>query len=328
MNDITTSIFRITNDSEFEKYALDVFYYQAENNKVYKEYLNIRKIISRNIKHISAIPFLPISFYKNHEVTTKPENTEIIFCSSGTTGENISKHFVHDINLYRESFLTGFRKYYGNVEDYCILALLPSYLERDDSSLVFMVKELINKSKCSDSNFFLNNYGELSDILKKNINSSKKVLLLGVSFALLDFAEKFPLALSENIIVMETGGMKGRRKEITREELHSFLCKQFQKNNIHSEYGMTELLSQAYSHENGLYQYPPWMRVVIRDLYDPYSVLENGKAGGINVIDLANCYSCSFIETQDIGKLNSNGSFEVLGRLEGSQLRGCNLLVE
>jgi phenylacetate-coenzyme A ligase PaaK-like adenylate-forming protein len=328
MNNMSSGIFSISTNTDFEKIALDTFYYQAKNNKVYEEYLSIRKIVPENIKQVSEIPFLPISFFKTHVVTTKPGESEIIFSSSGTTGENTSKHYVHDINLYSESFLTGFNKFYGNIEDYCIIALLPSYLEREGSSLIYMVKELIHKSRCSDSGFFLDNYNELSGILKKYRSNFKKVILLGVSFALLDFGENFPIELYENIIVMETGGMKGRRKEITREELHKTLCKQFGKSSIHSEYGMTELLSQAYSKGDGIYLCPPWMRIVIRDLYDPFSIIENGKAGGINVIDLANMYSCSFIETQDIGKLNSDGSFEVLGRLEGSQLRGCNLLVE
>jgi phenylacetate-coenzyme A ligase PaaK-like adenylate-forming protein len=327
MNNMSSGIFSISTNTDFERIALETFYYQAKSNKVYKEYLKIRKIIPEKIKRISEIPFLPISFFKTHEVTSEPAKTEIIFSSSGTTGENTSKHYVHNINLYYESFLTGFNKFYGNIEDYCILALLPSYLERDGSSLILMVKELIHKSGYSDSGFFLDNYNELSGILKKYINKSQKILLIGVSFALLDLAETFPLALSENIIVMETGGMKGRRKEITREELHEILCKQFNKSSIHSEYGMTELLSQAYSKGDGIYQCPPWMQIVIRDLYDPFSNIENGKTGGINVIDLANVYSCSFIETQDIGKLHSDGRFEVLGRLEGSQLRGCNLLV-
>lgn len=327
MQNYSSGIFEITTDTGFEKLALDTFYYQAKYSEVYKEFLAIRKIIPEKIKQVSEIPFLPVSFFKTHEITTCSKKTEIIFSSSGTTKENTSRHFVSDVEFYTKSVLTGFQRVYGNVEDYCILALLPSYLEREDSSLVYMVKELINKSKCDDSGFFLNNHHDLCDILKKHTKSDQKVLLLGVSFALLDLAEKFPMALPENIIVMETGGMKGRRKEITREELHNILCKQFAKKNIHSEYGMTELLSQAYSQGQGVFNCPPWMRVIIRDLYDPYSSLENGKTGGINVIDLANKNSCSFIETQDIGKVYSDGSFEVLGRSEGSQIRGCNLLV-
>ena len=224
--------------------------------------------------------------------------------------------------------MNGFQKAYGNIKDYCILALLPSYLERNDSSLVYMVKELIKLSGCSDSGFFLKNDEKLISVIEKYNGKSKKVILLGVSFALLDMAEKYSIKLSGNILIMETGGMKGRRKEITREELHNILYKQFGISSVHSEYGMTELLSQAYSQGNGIYRCPPWMKVIIRDPYDPFNLLENEKSGGINVIDLANQYSCSFIETQDIGKMHADGSFEVLGRLEGSQLRGCNLLVD
>jgi hypothetical protein len=218
--------------------------------------------------------------------------------------------------------------FYGNPKEYCVLALLPSYLEREDSSLVYMVNKLIKLSENNDSGFFLDNTTDLNNIISKYLNSSQKVILLGVSFALIDFIERFPQQLTNNFIVMETGGMKGRKKEITRQELHQKLCLGFGINNIHSEYGMTELLSQAYSKGNGIYNSPPWMKIIIRDPYDPFQIFPQGKTGGINVIDLANYYSCSFIETQDLGKINKNESFEVIGRFDNSQIRGCNLLVE
>jgi len=324
----TSHIFTINSLGEFEKQTLKIFRYQAVYNEVYKEYLSHLKINPDSVTTINNIPFLPVSFFKTRIVSAIPDKSELIFTSSGTSGQDSSKHYVHSAELYRQSFLNGFQKVYGNIQDYCILALLPSYLERSDSSLVYMVKELIKQSGCSDSGFFLKNDGALMSVIEKLNGTSQKVILLGVSFALLDLAEKHPLKLSDNFILMETGGMKGRKKEITREELYNVLCEKFGVKEIHSEYGMTELLSQAYSKGNGIYHCPPWMKIIIRDIYDPFDFVENEKAGGINVIDLANCYSCSFIETQDIGKLHSDDSFEVLGRIEGSQLRGCNLLVE
>lgn len=328
MLDDVSYIFTINSLEDFENKSLESFRFQAECCNVYKEYLSFLKIRPDAITTINKIPFLPISFFKTRIVSTSSQNPELIFTSSGTSGQESSKHYVYNAEWYRQSFLNGFQKVYGNIKDYCILALLPSYLERNDSSLVYMVKELIKLCGCSDSGFFLKNDEKLISVLEKYNGTSQKVILLGVSFALLDMAEKYSIKLSDNILVMETGGMKGRRKEITREELHNTLQKQFDINAIHSEYGMTELLSQAYSQGNGIYRCPPWMKVIIRDPYDPFNLLENEKSGGINVIDLANQYSCSFIETQDIGKLHTDGGFEVLGRLEGSQLRGCNLLVD
>ncbi|MBI5541298.1 MAG: acyl transferase [Bacteroidia bacterium] len=313
-------------DFEFENSAIETFCYQAQNNLVYKQYLKLLHIVPDKIKTINEIPFLPVSFFKTHKITTS-EFSEIIFTSSGTTGDEVSKHYVKELSLYKNSFKKCFDLFYQNPTDYCILALLPSYLEREGSSLVYMVNELIKLSNNKDSGFFLDNFSDLNNIIKKYLDSTQKVLLLGVSFALLDLVEKFPQQLSYNFIVMETGGMKGRKKEITRRELHEKLSAGFGVSNIHSEYGMTELLSQAYSKGNGKYNCPPWMKVLIRDTSDPFQLIENGKTGGINIIDLANRYSCSFIETQDLGKCYNDGSFEVLGRFDYSQVRGCNLLL-
>jgi phenylacetate-coenzyme A ligase PaaK-like adenylate-forming protein len=324
----TSGFTEIKNDVDFEKSALDTFCYQAEKNIVYKEYLSLLKINTKKIKKINEIPFLPVSFYKTHKITTAQTNSEAVFTSSGTTGDETSKHYVHELSIYKKSFLKCFEKFYGNPKEYCILALLPSYLEREGSSLVFMVSELIKLSENKDSGFFLENTNELNITIRKYINATKKVILLGVSFALLDFTEKFPQQLTDNFIVMETGGMKGRKKEITRQELHQRLYSGFGINTVHSEYGMTELLSQAYSSGNGLYNCPPWMKIFIRDPYDPFNLLKKGKTGGINIIDLANKHSCSFIETQDLGKINDDGSFEVVGRFDNSQIRGCNLLID
>ncbi len=317
----------INSADDFETIAIKTFFFQAKNNAVYKEYLELLKVIPDKINNIKKIPFLPVSFFKTHEIKTFNGNKEIVFTSSGTTGSETSKHHVYKSEFYQKSFETCFNLFYGNPHEYCILALLPSYLEKNGSSLVFMVNELIKQSKNADSGFFINNHTELNNKVKKLLNSSQKVILLGVSFALLDFAEAFQQKLSNNFIVMETGGMKGKRKEVTRTELHKTLCNKLGVTSIHSEYGMTELLSQAYSKENGIYYCPPWMKVFIRDTYDPFSYLPNEKTGGINIIDLANQYSCSFIETQDLGKLYDNGSFEVLGRFDYSQIRGCNLLL-
>uniref|UniRef100_UPI003567DA85 acyl transferase n=1 Tax=Labilibaculum sp. TaxID=2060723 RepID=UPI003567DA85 len=248
------------------------------------------------------------------------------FTSSGTTGNLTSRHFVPDLKMYEQSFTKGFEQYYGSVSDYCILALLPSYLEREGSSLIYMMEHLIRDSKHPKSGFYLHNHEELIATIKELKKQNQKILLLGVSFALLDLAEKFQLDL-ENVIVMETGGMKGRRKEITREELHAFLTKRLGVEKIHSEYGMTELLSQAYSKGDSLFFTPSWMKVLIRDTYDPFSYEKQGRSGGVNVIDLANIHSCSFIETQDLGRIHADGSFEILGRFDHSDIRGCNLLV-
>jgi len=319
-------IFNLTDELEFEKLALRVFQYQSTNNKVYKKYLQHLKIDVSKITSIKQIPFLPIEFFKSHKVVSCDKNAQAIFTSSGTTGNLSSRHFVPDLSLYENSFTKGFEQYYGSVSNYCILALLPSYLERKGSSLIYMMEHLIRDSKHEKSGFYLHNHKELIATIKKLKALGQKILLLGVSFALLDLAEKYELDL-DGVIVMETGGMKGRRKEITREELHSFLTKRLGVGKIHSEYGMTELLSQAYSKGDSLFFTPSWMKILIRDTYDPFSYEKQGRSGGVNVIDLANLNSCSFIETQDLGRIHADGSFEILGRFDHSNIRGCNLLV-
>ena len=319
-------IFTIQNNKQFEKIALKVFRFQFENNNVYKEFCELLKVEKGNVKSISEIPFLPIQFFKTHHVVSTNDAIQETFTSSGTTGMITSKHLVSDRTLYEESYRKAFSQFYGNIEDYAVLALLPSYLDREGSSLIYMVNDLIVSSKNENSNFYLNNYAELISKLKQLDDSGQNVLLIGVTYALLDLIElqKFDL---KNTIIMETGGMKGKRKEIIREELHEILCNGFGVESIHSEYGMTELLSQAYSLGNGIFECPNWMQVHIRDTEDALNYLENTKTGGINVIDLANINSCSFIATQDLGKKHNNNSFEVLGRFDNSDIRGCNLMV-
>lgn len=319
-------IFNCTNDLEFEKLALQVFQYQATNNRVYKEYLEHLKFDISSIKTLTQIPFLPIEFFKSHKVISSDIEAQAIFTSSGTTGNLTSRHYVPDLNIYEASFTKGFEQYYGAVSDYCILALLPSYLEREGSSLIYMMKKLIKDSKHEKSGFYLHNHEELIAAIAGLKKQNQKILLLGVSFALLDLAEQHQLDL-DGVIVMETGGMKGRRKEITREELHAFLTKRLGVEKIHSEYGMTELLSQAYSKGDSLFFTPSWMKILIRDTYDPFSYEKQGRSGGVNVIDLANIHSCSFIQTQDLGRIHADESFEILGRFDHSDIRGCNLLV-
>lgn len=316
------SIFSIDSEKEFNAIALAVFRFQFENNKVYRTYCDHLNTNPDQISHYSSIPFLPISFFKTHTVVSFKEEPQITYSSSGTTGMQLSKHHVKDVSIYEQSFLKGFECHYGNIEDYLVLGLLPSYLEREGSSLIYMCEAFIRKSKQKGSGFFLNEY----DTLLKTIaeNKDKKILLIGVSYALLDLAEKHNPDLS-GCLVMETGGMKGKLKEMTKAELHSTLKKGLNVSSIHSEYGMTELLSQAYS--DGLeFKCPAWMKIITREYNDPFSRVE-GKTGGINVIDLANIYSCSFIATQDLGKVYDN-HFEIMGRYDHSDLRGCNLLVQ
>ena len=319
-------IFSIQTDEEFQDIALRIFRFQAENSHVYREYLFHLGINVSAINNITQIPFLPIEFFKTHQILCADKPIEKAFFSSGTTGQQRSNHFVSDISIYEKSFMEGFKLFYGNPEDYCIVALLPSYMENESSSLVYMADYLINKSKNEYSGFYLNALDELPLKLKKLESLGQTTILLGVSYALLDLVEQFPVKLS-HAIIMETGGMKGRRKELTKKELHQVLCSGFGVGSIHSEYGMTELLSQAYAKADGKFFTPPWMKILIRDTYDPFTFLEPGKSGGINIIDLANIYSCSFIETKDLGKINPDGSFEVLGRFDYSDIRGCNLLV-
>lgn len=320
------NIFSIASKKEFEKTALQVFRHQYNNNSVYQEFCSHLKRGPQNVKAIKDIPFLPIQFFKTHHVLSSAQPVQEIFTSSGTTGQAASRHLVTDISLYVESFRGAFSQFYGNIENYAVLALLPSYLERDGSSLIYMANDLIERSCNTESGFYLNNYSELIQKLVTLDASGQNVLLIGVTYALMDLAEMQQFKL-KNTIVMETGGMKGRRREMIREELHDILCSSFGVGTIHSEYGMTELLSQAYSLGNGLFECPPWMDIHIRDTEDALSYTGYGKTGGINVIDLANINSCSFIATQDLGKKYPNQSFEVLGRFDNSDIRGCNLMV-
>lgn len=318
-------IFNITSNSEFNNVAIDIFNYQYQNNTVYQNFCKLLKVTPSEVTQLEKIPFLPIEFFKTQQVICGDNNYELVFLSSGTTGENQSKHHVKDLKVYEQSFVKGFEQFYGSISDYCFLALLPSYMEREGSSLIYMTEYLVKHSNNSLSGFYLNNYTDLIETLKKL--NSQKTILIGVSFALLDLAEQHKIDLS-NVIVMETGGMKGRRKELTRSELHSIYKNCFNVKNIHSEYGMTELLSQAYSKGDGKFNTPNWMKILVRDVNDPLVYLEENKTGGINVIDLANFNSCSFIATQDLGKIHNNQSFEILGRFDNSDLRGCNLLIQ
>lgn len=318
-------IFNINSPTEFEKLALKVFKFQFENNKVYRSFCDLLYKHPADIKVINEIPFLPIEFFKTREVISTNNSVEKVFSSSGTTGSITSKHLVSDIKLYEESYKKAFAHFYGDIEEYVILALLPSYLEREGSSLIYMINDLIIKSNRQESGFYLNNHHDLSQSLKQLEAKQQKTLLIGVSFALLDLIEKYQFRL-EHTIVMETGGMKGKRKEIIRQELHQILQSGFGVDRIHSEYGMTELMSQAYSKGNGIFECPPWMKILTRDTEDALTIQQPGKTGGVNIIDLANINSCSFIATQDLGKVTKNGHFEIIGRFDNSDIRGCNLM--
>jgi hypothetical protein len=309
----------------FEKRALRLFQIQSQKCDVYGKYLDLINVDSSQVFQIEQIPFLPIQFFKNQKILSTNSEVQIKFSSSGTSGKSTSKHYVSDVSIYEQSFLSAFKQFYGSVEDYRIMALLPSYLEREGSSLVYMCNQLIKKSKHPQSGFYLNNLDQLKEILQNK--ADKKTLLIGVSYALIDLVEKGAIKL-QNTIVMETGGMKGKRKEMIREELHQILKDGFGLDKIHSEYGMTELLSQAYSKGDGIFESPDWMRVVARSTDDPLSVLGDNISGGLNIIDLANINSCAFIATQDLGKTLGNNQFEVLGRFDHSDVRGCNLLVQ
>ncbi|NJB81343.1 LuxE/PaaK family acyltransferase [Wenyingzhuangia aestuarii] len=311
----------------FKEQALAVFRHQAEHCVVYKDFINLLNVHPNKVNNIEDIPFLPIQFFKSHSIICGNPTIEETFLSSGTTGMSQSQHLVADVSLYKKSYLKAFELFYGNIREYTVLALLPSYLERNGSSLIYMVEDIINKSENPNSGFYLHNHQELYDKLQELESKQAKTILIGVSFALLDFIEKFNCNL-QHTIVMETGGMKGKRKEMIREELHEELKKGFGVDNIHSEYGMTELLSQAYFNDSQKFNCPPWMKILIRDTEDALSLLPIGKSGGINVIDLANVNSCSFIATQDLGKVYADGSFDVLGRFDNSDIRGCNLLIQ
>jgi phenylacetate-coenzyme A ligase PaaK-like adenylate-forming protein len=321
-------IFRIENTVQFNELALDIFRYQAVNNLTYKEFITALGITPVSVKSTSEIPFLPVSFYKDHKVLTGIAPVLTVFESSGTTGMVASKHYVADLTIYEESFTSGFKYFFGDPADYFIAAMLPSYSERENSSLIYMMNSLIQKSIFPESGFYNNDPDKLIKTLEKVRQEGIKGILLGVTFALMDLSEKYAPSLS-GMIIIETGGMKGRRKEITRQELHTVLKAGFKVENIHSEYGMTELLSQAWSKKDGLFYCPPWMKVLIRDPQDPLTLFEEpGRTGGINIIDLANINSCAFLSVNDLGRLHEDGGFEVLGRFDSSDIRGCNLLVE
>ncbi len=321
-----SDIFSISGSKQFEKIALKVFRFQYDNNEVYRQFCQHLKVEKQEVKSLPQIPFLPIQFFKSHQVVSGDNPIQTTFTSSGTTGLTTSKHFVSDLSLYENSYRQAFSGFYGNIEDYVLLALLPSYLEREGSSLIYMVEDLIEKSNHPESGFYLHNLDDLSAKLINLDRSGQNVILIGVTYALLDLIEKQKFTL-QNTLIMETGGMKGKRKELIREELHEMLCDGFGVDSIHSEYGMTELLSQAYSFGDGVFECPPWMQILIRDTEDALHYVADGKTGGINVIDLANLNSCSFIATQDLGKKNPNATFEVLGRFDNSDIRGCNLMV-
>ncbi len=331
-NALKDKIFDQHSEAGFNKLALEMFHYQFENNKVYHEYVKALGVDVSSILKLTEIPFLPIRFFKSHKVVCGDgDSFDVVFKSSTTTGAIPSQHFVKDIELYKKSFRKGVADFYGDVRQYYILALLPSYLEKGDSSLVYMVNDLIKDSHHSGSGFYMHNYLELADKIKENEASGQKTFLIGVTYALLKLAEEYPIEL-KNTIVMETGGMKGRREELTRLEVHEILTNAFKTDLIHSEYGMTELLSQAYSKGKGIFECVPWMKVLIRDVYDPFNIVESRKwkveswKGAINIIDLANIHSCSFIATDDLGVLYQNNDFEVVGRLDSSDLRGCNIM--
>jgi phenylacetate-coenzyme A ligase PaaK-like adenylate-forming protein len=316
----------IFNSNNYDALTLDVFRYQAKHVAVYSEFLALLGVDAEKLTRVQDIPHLPVELFKKFSIIAEGHTPQQTFTSSGTTGQITSQHLVADLSLYEESFGRCFELFYGDVRDYVVLALLPSYLERTGSSLVYMANDLIVRSGRPESGFYLHNLAELSEKLQQLNAAGQKVLLLGVTYALLDLAEQFPQPLPHTII-METGGMKGRRREMIREEVHEQLRSAFGSAEIHSEYGMTELLSQAYSTGNGIFRCPPWMRISIREMNDPLSLAAQGKTGGISITDLANLHSCSFIATSDLGKLHPDSSFEVLGRFDNSDIRGCNLMV-
>lgn len=326
MNDsFADRIFTIAGDLP-ENLVLELFRFQYLTNALYRAYVDALKVDPATVKSVSRIPFLPIQFFKTREVVCGEFEPAVVFESSGTTTTVNSRHLVKDTEIYTRSFMEAFRLFYGDVKDFVVLGLLPSYLERQSSSLVYMVQEMIQRSGHPESSFYLYEHEKLATTLRDLEARKQPVLLIGVTFALLDFAEKHQMQL-EHTIVMETGGMKGRREEWTREQLHAFLCERLGVPAIHAEYGMTELLSQAYSKGKGIFYCPPWMKVLVRDENDPFQLYNQNASGVINVIDLANIYSCAFIATDDIGRIHADGGFEVMGRLDNSALRGCSLMV-
>jgi phenylacetate-coenzyme A ligase PaaK-like adenylate-forming protein len=320
------SIFNIQSETDFKATALEVFKFQFEHNAVYRSFCDLLYKHPSDVRSLEQIPFLPIEFFKTHTIISTNKPTKATFTSSGTTGSIVSKHHVVDLDVYKQSFRTGFESFYGTIENYTVLALLPSYLEREGSSLVYMANDMILQSKQPESGFYLHDLETLKNTLTSLEAKGQKTLLIGVSYALLDLIEAYSFEL-KHTIVMETGGMKGQRKELVKSELHALLKQGFGVDTIHSEYGMTELLSQAYSKGGGVFETPPWMKVLTRDPEDALSIQPNGKSGGINIIDLANINSCAFIATQDLGKIKSDGTFEILGRFDQSDIRGCNLMV-
>lgn len=319
-------IFRVAGTSEFEKTALEIFRLQAAGCPVYRQYMSLLGIDSNKVGETGSIPFMPVSFFRDHIVITGTGKPEKTFISSGTTGMRQSRHAVKDLGVYNESLEKTFRLFYGDPSNYAVMGLLPSYLEREGSSLIYMVNRLMQLSGNDAGGFFLSDHAALLRAIERARQTGLQVMLIGVTFALLDMAEQNPCDLSDSVI-METGGMKGRRSEMVREEVHEILRKAFGVSKVHSEYGMTELLSQAYSKGDGLYRTPPWMKILIRDSHDPLSHTdEAGASGGISVIDLANLWSCSFIATDDLGRMHPDYEFEVLGRYDNSDIRGCSLL--
>lgn len=319
-----SKIFSIKSDTEFLKFCMYAFDYQINNNPIYSEYA--KYILKERIpKNIAEIPFLPIEFFKKKSIICDKKDVERKFFSSGTEGEK-STHYISDLSLYEQSFNTAFNKFYGDISDYCILALLPTYQENKNSSLMYMINSLIYQTKNPNSGFHMYDFKKLADIINSAEKNGQKTILFGVTYALLDFAKAYPMQLN-NTIIMETGGMKGKRKELLKDEVHEILKKAFSLKKIHSEYGMTELLSQAYSYGNNIFNTPNWMRILIRDVNDPFSIIKN-KTGGVNIIDLANIYSCPFIATQDLGKSYDDNSFSILGRYSNADIRGCNLLIQ
>jgi hypothetical protein len=320
------NFWEIGSQSAFEMLALKTFYFQYENNKVYRSFCDLINCNPAEVTAVKDIPYLPISFFKSKKVCCFESDNASFFSSSTTTGGSPSKHYYHQLKDYQISFRKGFEHFFGAIEDFTVLALLPSYLERSGSSLIYMADDMIRKSQKTESGFYLNQLESLKKIIMQQEKKEQKTLLLGVSFALLDLVEQYSFDL-EHTWIMETGGMKGRRKEVTREALHSQLKKGFGVSKIYSEYGMTELLSQAYSIGEGIFECPPWMRVAARENQDPFNLLPWGQSGGLNIIDLANRDSCAFIATEDLARIHSDKRFEVLGRLDASEIRGCNLMV-
>ena len=319
--------FQVRTDEDFNALALELFHLHAASNPVYRAFLKGLGRDPTSVKTVRAIPHLPISAFRNHAVLLDGLAPAITFTSSGTTADRTSSHHVPWPGLYERSFLTSFQSAYGDPDGWRIIALLPAYLERPGSSLVYMAEALVKASGDPLSGMYLYQYAEVAELLRRSETEGRKTLLLGVTFALLDLAEQHPQPLG-NTVIMETGGMKGRRPELVREDLHRILKDAFGVEHIHSEYGMTELLSQAWSQGEGIYRCPPWMRVTTRDPNDPFAPLPVGRTGGIDIIDLCNIASCPFLSTQDLGRVQNDGSFEVLGRFDHSDLRGCNLLME